>query len=685
VPRKPRNPVTTTTAPTILDVIDEPAIWRSWFRDPKTWQPWRVFLAALFGLPLSKSDLELFRSCTGRTAPPTSEFNEAWLVCGRRAGKSFVLALVACYLAIFRDWRPFLSPGEVGTIKIVAVDRRQARVIHRYAKALLVEVPTLKQLVQRDSDDEIELTNGITIEIQTASFRSIRGYTIIALLADEIAFWRTDDSANPDAEILASARPAMATLQGNAKLLTAGSPYAKRGEQYRAFRDHFGRDDSPVLIWRAATRVMNETVPQSFIDAEIERDPDSASAEYGAQFRDDLADFVDRAVVEAAVATGRFELPPQPGISYVGAIDVSGGSNDSAVAAIAYADQVTGCAVLAAIREHRAPFSPELAAAEDAEFFRNYGVARVVGDRYGGGWPVDAFSRYGITYDTADRVKSDFYKDLLPLLNSGKVELLDNPRLVNQICALERRTTRGGRDSIDHPPGAHDDCANATAIALVNAAMVAAPALWRPADLRISGNAIPWPIRCDAIAISAAVDQAGVFICFWALRAHRFRLSRNGPFGPLSLLVDFDRQPLTPDLFPRVAARMVELAAMTLVDPITRREVPSAYGSGFAMVSEELLPHVEAAGLRPYRAGPQLLAPTCYQSLLLAACTQIGSQNVKISTLAEQTGHRLPLPLTAIRADAVPSAALDAALLGIAASLPEEMHPREWQKFSLAA
>jgi hypothetical protein len=670
---------------TILDVIDSPQIWRSWFRNPATWRPWRIFLAALFALPLDASELELFRSCTGRTTPPTDEFNEAWLICGRRAGKSFVLALVAVFLAVFRDWRPYLSPGEVGTIKIVAVDRRQARVIHRYAKALLIEVPALKPLVERDTDDEIILTNGITIEIQTASFRSIRGYTIIALLADEIAYWRTDDSANPDAEILASARPAMATLQGHAKLLTAGSPYAKRGEQYRAFRDHFGRDDSPVLIWRAATRTMNETVPQAFIDAEIERDPEAASAEYGAEFRDDLADYVDRAVVEAAVVTSRFELSPQPQISYIGAIDVSGGSNDSAVAAIAYADQVTGRAILAAIREHRAPFSPELAAAEDAEFFHTYGVTRVTGDRYGGGWPVDAFSRYGIAYETADRVKSDFYKDMLPLLNSGRIELLDAPRLVNQICALERRTTRGSRDSIDHPPGSHDDCANATAIALVNAAMVAAPALWRPADLRISGDAITWPVRCDALMVSAAVDQAGVFICFWALRAHRFRMTRNGPFGPLSLLVDFDRQPLTPALFPRVAARMIELAAMVLFDPIARREVPAAHATGFAMVSEELVPHAEAAGLRPYRAGPELLAPATYQSLLLAACTQIGAGNVKVTDLAEQTGHRLPLPLTAIRADAVPSAALDAALLGIAASLPAEMHPREWHKLSLAA
>ena len=61
------------------------------------------------------------------------------------------------------------------------------------------------------------------------------------------------------------------------------------------------------------------------------------------------------------------------------------------------------------------------------------------------------------------RPKSDLYVDLLPLLNSRRIELLDHPRLVTQLCGLERRTARGGRDSIDHGPGGHDDLANAIA------------------------------------------------------------------------------------------------------------------------------------------------------------------------------------------------------------------------------
>ena len=36
-------------------------------------------------------------------------------------------------------------------------------------------------------------------------------------------------------------------------------------------------------------------------------------------------------------------------------------------------------------------------------------------------------------------------------------------RLISQIACLERRTARGGRDSIDHPPNGHDDLANVVA------------------------------------------------------------------------------------------------------------------------------------------------------------------------------------------------------------------------------
>ena len=376
-----------------------------------------------------------------------------------------MLALIAVYLATFKPYRQYLSPGERATIMIIAADKKQARVIFRYIRALLRNVPMLQRLIERETAESFDLSNAVTIEIQTASFRSTRGYTLVAGLCDEIAFWRSDESANPDTEILAALRPAMSTIPG-AMLLCASSPYARRGVLWDAWRRHYGKN-SPVLVWKAPTRTMNPSVPQRVIDEAMERDPASAAAEYGANFRVDVETFISREVVDAACVPDRHELPPQSNNSYFAFVDPSGGSADAMTLAIAHRDRPTNRVVLDAVRERRPPFSPEDVVQEFAELLKSYRCARVTGDRYAGEWPRERFRAHGIAYDPAEKPKSDIYRDLLPLLNSGRVELLDHARLTAQLCSLERRTARGGRDSIDHGPGGHDDVANAVAGAVV--------------------------------------------------------------------------------------------------------------------------------------------------------------------------------------------------------------------------
>ncbi len=124
-------------------------------------------------------------------------------------------------------------------------------------------------------------------------------------------------------------------------------------------------------------------------------------------------------------------------------------------------------AVLDAVREVRAPFSPQAVVEEFATLLKQYQVHSVSGDRYGGEWPADQFRQHGIDYEPVSQPKSDLYRGLLPALNSGRLELLDHPRLINQLCNLERRTTRSGRSAVDHPPGSRDDIANAVAGCLV--------------------------------------------------------------------------------------------------------------------------------------------------------------------------------------------------------------------------
>jgi len=463
----------------ILESIDDPNLFGRCFKDKATWKAWRAFLCALFALPMSESELATFKQCTGCDTPPTSPRTEAWLVCGRRAGKSFTLSLIAVYLACFKDWRPFLTSGERGHIVVIAADRKQAKVIFSYIRSLLADTPMLKDLVIRETSDEIDLDNRVTIEVATCSYRTIRGRTVVAALCDEIAYWQSEGSSNPDEEVLAAIRPASATIPG-AMLLCASSPYARRGVMYDNYSRYYAQPDAPALIWRAPTLTMNPTVPQRTVDEAYERDPAVAGAEYGAEFRTDVERLLKREVITACVDVGTFERPFDRQHSYYAFCDPSGGSSDAFTLAIGRKEGTT--AVLDLIRERLPPFSPEAVIAEYSSAIKGYRIAMVTGDRYAGEFVRELFRKNGVHYEPSEKTKSELYTDLVPALNSSAVALLDHPKLVTQLVGLERRTTRGSRDVIDHGPGAHDDLANSAAGALVGCEHAAPVNFDKPID-----------------------------------------------------------------------------------------------------------------------------------------------------------------------------------------------------------
>jgi len=223
----------------ILDAISDPKVFGQHFRNRESWAGWFAFLAALFGLRMDADMRRVFMDCTQRHDRPSQLSTEAWLIIGRRGGKSFVLALIAVFLACFRDYRPFLGPGERATVMVIAADRKQARVIMRYVKGLLATVPMLKRLIEAERQESVDLANTVTIEVHTASFRTVRGYTIVAALLDELAFWQGEDGANPDTEIINAIKPAMATIPGPSccapRLLMRGAvPCGRRSKSISA-------------------------------------------------------------------------------------------------------------------------------------------------------------------------------------------------------------------------------------------------------------------------------------------------------------------------------------------------------------------------------------------------------------------------------------------------------------------
>ena len=445
---------------TIRDAMTDPALFGEQFA-ADTWSAWRALLAGFYGLPMDAIEAATFKALTAREVPSTAH-DELWLVVGRRGGKTMASALLAVYEAAFNDYTDRLSPGEVATVMVLAADRKQSRSAFRYISGLLHSNPMLERMIVREDKEAIELSNHTAIEVGTASFRSVRGYTVACCIADEVAFWRSEDSANPDSEILNAIRPAMATLDG--KLIALSSPYARRGALWDAFKRYYGKEGS-VLVAKAPSRTMNPSLPERVVIEAMERDEAAARAEYLAEFRTDVETFISRETVDACTIPDRLELPPITGIGYSAFVDPSGGSKDAMTLGIAHRDREV--VILDAVRSRKPPFSPEAVVSEFALLLKQYGISEVTGDRYAGEFPRELFRNHGIQYRLSDRPASDLYRDTLPLLNSGRVELLDNKQLHKELIGLERRTARSGKDSISHAPGSHDDLINSAAGAII--------------------------------------------------------------------------------------------------------------------------------------------------------------------------------------------------------------------------
>jgi len=453
----------------IIDAWHRKDLFRPLFKDAKTWHAWEVYLRGLFGLPIeSAEDLALFKDCTGLEGTPGEKVRESYVIAGRRSGKSYTSALIAVFLACFRDWSFYLSPGERGWIFIIAVDKAQAGIIKAYVSGIFQRVKCLRGLIVKETQEAIELRNEVSIGVKTASFRSVRGYTVLAAILEELAFYRSEDSANPDKEILAAIRPALATIP-ESLLIGISTPYSKSGILFQMWRDYYGKSGGP-LIFKAATRTMNPTIDNRLIENALKEDPQAARSEWEAAWREDIMAFITAELVEAVTIPGRFELPKIEGPDYFGFIDPSGGRQDSFTLGICHRER-SGKIVLDVLRERRPPFQPQGVVAEFADVLKSFKISNVESDKYAGEWVPEAFRVHGIEVKNADMTASELYLNFLPLISNGTVELLDNKRLLAQLAGLERRSRSGGKDLVTHYAGGHDDLANAAAGAFVLAAV----------------------------------------------------------------------------------------------------------------------------------------------------------------------------------------------------------------------
>ena len=150
----------------------------------------KMSLKAVYGLPLTKEELKIFKQCTGLKIYIPKERSEVTFCLGRRAGKSDKLASnIALYEACAREHK--LSVGEIGVVMVVASEKkRQARIVHNYILGKLEQSRVLSRLIKKVTSEEITLTNGVVIQVYPCSAARVRGGSLIAFIGDEVSFWK---------------------------------------------------------------------------------------------------------------------------------------------------------------------------------------------------------------------------------------------------------------------------------------------------------------------------------------------------------------------------------------------------------------------------------------------------------------------------------------------------------------
>jgi hypothetical protein len=435
------------------------------FRKP-SFARWRIFLKVLYGIPLDAAESAVATRHLGFSPACNRRYADAVAMVGRRGGKSLITALVICYNAVFMDWLPYLAVGEHALVLVIAENLRQSKNLFRVVRGLLRATPLLGKHVVKVRHDEILLDNRVIIRTSPPDYRSVRGFTLVTAVLDEAAFY-AQEGAIPDVELYAALKPATLTVPG-AMIITISSPFTPRGLLYDTHRRCYGQPDADTLVWVGTTREMNPTVPLKEIEKEVKKDPTRARAEYFAEFRSELGGYVSRDVVEAAVVRHRRARSYVDGWRYHAYVDMSGGVNDAHVCAIAHVEDNIAC-LDQVMALSPAVTTPAHAVQEFAAMLRRYRLTQVTGDRYAGEWPAEEFRKHGCDYRVAAYSRSEYYLELLPMLTSQAVQLLDEPVLIDQLCGLLRYPARGKSDTVDHQRGGHDDVANACAGALVEA------------------------------------------------------------------------------------------------------------------------------------------------------------------------------------------------------------------------
>jgi len=421
----------------------------------------RTALTAVYGLPLTDEELQVFKEITGLTRYPVGcEWEEASFILGRRSGKSDKIASnIALYEACARKHK--LSVGQVGVVMVVASEKkRQAKIVFQYIEYKLRRSPVLRKMIDNITQECISLTNGVEIQVYPCSIGRVRGVSLICFIADEVAFWK-HEGKDVDSEILDSVRPGLDF--DYSKCIKISTPYMMRGEIYQDYKQFYGKPNDDVIVFQGSTKLFNPTYSEKKLKKLKKRKPLTYRTEHEALFRTDLSAMYEPAMIDRAMNPDRpLELPVLPDVEYKCFIDVAGGGGrDSFAYAIGHKEKER--IIVDLIRSRPPKFNPDEVTAQCCDLIKTYGISRVYGDKFSGDWASNSFNKNDIEYERSEKTKSELYLEAESPFNTERVDIPNKELAINQLKNLIRKARSGGKDSVDTDSGQPEDEANVIA------------------------------------------------------------------------------------------------------------------------------------------------------------------------------------------------------------------------------
>ncbi|MEO7032510.1 MAG: hypothetical protein ABI548_01660 [Polyangiaceae bacterium] len=274
---------------TILDVAA--AIQRSTKLEPLT-PRWEATLRAFYGLPLREVDVANLLAATKRSEPRIRALSdtrkakkELWCRVGRRGRKSYTMALVAVFEAMFGGHERYLVPGERGLIAVISKDVAGSEIVARFcelhARALGLETNWTSMGSVRILQIE---GSPFGIACFPCNAKAPRGSAVPVIVADELAHWATDSDeyVNSDDAVLGAVKPAQAQFP-DSKLVAISSPLGTDGIHYETIEANLGDGaESEVLAVEGPTWEWNNDITEARTH-EIEKDPETHAREFGAR------------------------------------------------------------------------------------------------------------------------------------------------------------------------------------------------------------------------------------------------------------------------------------------------------------------------------------------------------------------------------------------------------------------